>query len=332
VLTLSRAAEALMEPRRVPVSTGDLRPLHDRICAALFESRPGRKVQRIGLYDVVDRIGQSETRTVFLAKHRHIRTRPLTILKVFHFDVGASASEKERQIESIFHDTNAIRLLGAHPNLVDTGDFFAWEADRFVLPTEYVEGGRPLEDWLAEDAERGISFARKADVVAKVARGLAHAHARGVIHRDIRPRNIVLAPGGVVKLVNFDLALIRDHPEVGDPKGLARRLDRRYAAPEVIADPATASERSDIYSLGIVFHELMTGERPYEDGGDFVGCRVQPVDRRRVAEAIRAAGGAGLPRSPEDAASVVERMCRCDPKERYASMAEVKEDLAIIGE
>ena len=117
-----------------------------------------------------------------------------------------------------------MRLLGAHPNLIDTSDLFAWDDTKFVQPSEYLENGRPLEVLLQKEEDRSLSWKEKADIIAKMARGLRHAHKRGVIHRDIRPLNVVIAPNGVVKLVNFDLALVKSAP------GLALRgLEDRVA-------------------------------------------------------------------------------------------------------
>lgn len=333
VIRLDEAADHLTDPERMAVRTTDIRPLHDTISEALFGTRPRRKVSRIGLYDVIERINQTDTRTVFLAAHRHIRTRPKTILKVFHFDVYESEEEKKRRIEAIFHDQDAMRLLGAHPNLIATGDMFAWEDDQFVLPTEYLDGGRPLETLLAREEDRALSWAEKADIVAKTARGLRHAHSRGVIHRDIRPLNVVVAPGGVVKLVNFDLAMIQGSPDLSDPRGLATRLDRRYVAPEVRRDPAAATRRSDIYSLGIVFYELLTGRRPYDDVDQVIASGAEaPLDREILLAELATPGSEDFMASPEDAADVVLRMCRADPAERHASMDEVIEDLEILAE
>ena len=329
VIRLDEAFDHFTDASKLPVATRDISPLHDAIAEALFGSKPSRKVSRIGLYDVVEKINQTDTRTVFLAKHRYIRTRPQTILKVFHFDVYAPEEDRSRQIESIFHDQDAMRILGAHPNLIGTGDMFAWDDDKFVLPTEYVDRGRPLEVLLAKDGETSLAWTQKADIVAKMARGLRHAHSRGVIHRDIRPLNVVVAPDGVVKLVNFDLALIEGSPELNDPKGLKRRLDVRYAAPEVISDPGSATRRSDVYSLGIVFYELITGERPYEDPRE---ARSPPVDRDRLVAALAQAQGGRILRSPQDAAEVIERMCRIDPRQRYEGVDGVIEDLAILSD
>lgn len=209
---------------------------------------------------------------------------------------------------------------------------FAWDDNKFVLPTEYMEGGHPLDYWLDRDADERMDWPVKTKIISAVARGLRHAHKHGVIHRDIRPHNIVYAPSGAVKLVNFDLALLRGEPEVGDPKGLARRLDRRYVAPEVWRDPARASEASDIYSLGIVFYELVTGERPIEDVEDAIARGRVPLDHGRLVEALTRTEKDDNKDAPEDAATVIEKMCALDPGERYQRVGAVVEDLAIIGE
>ena len=326
VLCLPEAIDEIRAPRGGRPGR-NISPLHDRICQSLFNMSPRKRVNQIGLYDIVERISQNDRRTVFLGHHRHIKTRPQTILKVFHFNIYASEAEKQKQIEAIFHDQNSLRLLGAHPNLIDTGDFFAWEDNKFVLPTEYVDGGRPLRMWVDEGVAAKAPYAKKSEAITAVARGLAHAHKHGVIHRDVRPMNIVVARSGVVKLVNFDLALIKGHPEVGDPKGLADRVDRRYSAPEVLANPGAATEASDIYSLGVVFHELMTGITP--DGAEDSRAALNQDD---VRKAIVAAGPSGFDKSPADVAGVIAQMCHPDPKERYQRMEEVKEDLAIIGQ
>jgi serine/threonine-protein kinase len=117
-----------------------------------------------------------------------------------------------------------MRLLGAHPNLIVTGDMFAWDDNKFVLPTEFIEDGQTLEQMLARGAEDELTWARKAELAIKVAHGLQHAHKNGVVHRDVRPLNVVVAPGGVVKLVNFDLGADRG------VAGLQRSQGARAAA------------------------------------------------------------------------------------------------------
>lgn len=332
VIHLSEAAEYLSNPRNIPVSVKPITHLHDMICEVLFNHRPSQKVKQLGLYDILEKINQTEDRTVFLAKHRFIRTRPKTILKVFHFDAYQKEEEKRAQIEAIFHDSEAMRLLGAHPNLIDTSDLFAWDDTKFVQPSEYIENGRPLELLLQKEEDRQITWKEKADIVAKMARGLRHAHGRGVIHRDIRPWNVVVAPEGVVKLVNFDLALVRSAPGLA-VRGLEDRLDPRYTAPEVWKDPAAATPASDIYSLGVVFYQLITSQTPYDDIEKVMKTGDEtPLDRELLLKELSTPGSEDFMESPHDAVGIIERMTRRDPRARYKTMDEVMEDLAIIGD
>lgn len=166
--------------------------------------------------------------------------------------------------------------------------------------------------------------------MAKMARGLGHAHKNGVVHRDIRPLNVVVAPGGVVKLVNFDLAFLGGSPQLSDPKGLAQRLDPPYTAPEVWRDPSSASRRSDIYSLGILFYELITSRQPYADVSALDSKSETPLDRELLLSELSTSGSEDFMGSPKDAADVIARMCRRDPAERYESVDGVIEDLAIL--
>jgi hypothetical protein len=331
IVRLDQVAEHLTDPERLPVRPGDIRALRPLIEAALAGSAASHKVERIGLYDVITKINQTPTRTVFLARHRFIRTRPKNILKVYHFDIYSSDEEKQRQIEAIFHDQDAMRLLGAHPNLIVTGDMFAWDDNKFVLPTEFIEDGQTLEQMLARGAEDELSWARKAELAIKVARGLQHAHKHGVVHRDIRPLNVVVAPGGVVKLVNFDLALLESAPAFSAPKGLERRLDRGYCAPELVRDPQSATRRSDIYSLGVLLYRLITGQAPYADIEQALDAgRDPPLDLELLRSELTSSGSKDFMDSPEDAVGVITRMCRLDPAQRYADMDGVLEDLAIL--
>lgn len=331
VIQLKDALDYFTDARRIPVQTTDITRQHNAICAALFGGvQPGKKVTQIGLYEVIERINQTETRTVFMAKHRYIKTRPKTILKVFHFDMYTSPEERERQIERIFHDQDACRLLGAHPNLIDTSDMFAWEDNKFVLPTEYIDNARPLAMLLEQQEDRGVTWKEKADWIAKMARGLQHAHSRGVIHRDLRPMNVVIAPKGIVKLVNFDLAKVKGSPIQYSQDRLRDRLEPRYVAPETYLDPHNADERSDIFSLGAIFYELITSKPPYQDAQKALDEPETPFDRELLLSELSTPGSEDFMGSPQDALAVIEKMLRRDPAQRYQTVAEVIEDLAIL--
>ncbi len=224
-----------------------------------------------------------------------------------------------------------MRLIGVHPNIIDTSDMFAWGDNKFVSPTEYVEHGRPLSVLLEKGQDRKITWKEKADIVSKMALGLRHAHANGVIHRDIRPLNVVVAPEGVVKLVNFDLAMITSSPELSTPKGLKTRLSKEFVAPEVWKAPEKANTVSDIYSLGILFYMLITSEAPYEDIEKVIESGEDtPLDMALLHSELATPGSEDFMASPDDAAGVIVRMTHQDPKKRYQTVDEVIEDLSIL--
>jgi hypothetical protein len=329
VVHLRDAVDRLSDPKYLPVSTGNVRALHDMICEALFTSRPAQRIQQIGLYDIVEKLGQDDRFTTFLARHRFIHTQPVTVLKVYHLDVYAPADEKQHRLREIFHGQDGMRLLRTHPNLVGTGDMFAWNDDCFVEPTEYVEGGQVLEVLLSEHRERTLTWEEKAQIIKGVAGGLAHAHRCGVIHRDVRPRNIVVGPRGVVKLGNFDLAYIPDAPNLSIAASIREHFDRRYVAPAVWENPRDVVPASDVYSLGLVFFELITGQPPQHDVEAVLAGKGPAIDTDLLTAKLSRKGSPDFMSDPAGAAEIIGRMCAPQRSERYATLAEALEDLAI---
>jgi serine/threonine protein kinase len=329
VVHLRDAVTRLGDPKCLPVSTGNVSGLHNMICEALFAMRPAQRVHRIGLYDIVEKLDQDDRFTVFLARHQFIRTQPLTVLKVYHLDVYATADEKQSRIREIFHSHDAMRVLGAHPNLVRCGDMFAWNDDSFVEPVGYVEGGQLLEWLLDKRSERALTWDEKTRIIKGVSAGLAHAHKHGVIHRDVRPRNIVIAPGGVVKLGNFDLAYIPNAPSPGVASSVRGHLDRRYVAPAVWQNPSDVVPASDVYSLGLVFYQLITGQPPRHDVEAVLAGKGPAIDAELLAAELRRAGSPNFMSDAEGAVEIIGRMCAPERADRYATLAEAMEDLAI---
>jgi hypothetical protein len=330
VVNLRSAIDRMSDPKFLPVSTGNVAALADMVCEALFTTRPAKKVQRIGLYDVVMKLDQDDRFTLFLARNRYIHTRPLTVLKVYNLDVYGSAAEKEYRLREIFHGQDAMRILGAHPNLVRTGDMFAWNDDCFVEPTDFIEGGQVLEWLLDKHCERGLTWDEKVRIIKGVAAGLAHAHRHGVIHRDVRPRNIVVGPGGVVKLGNFDLAYIPDAPNLSITQSVRDHFDRRFVPPAVWENPSDVVPASDVYSLGLVFYQLITGEPPRHTVEAVLAGKGLAIDADLLTAKLSRKGTPDFMSDPAGAAEVIGRMCAPQRSDRYMTLAEALEDLAIL--
>jgi serine/threonine protein kinase len=329
VVHLRDAIERLGDPKWLPVSTGNVSGLHDMVCESLFTTRPAQHIQRIGLYDIVEKLDQDDRFTTFLARHRFIHTQPLTVLKVFHQDIYASEEAKQYRLREIFHGQDGMRLLGAHPSLVRTGDMFAWSDDSFVEPTEYVEGGHLLEVLLSEHRERTLTWEEKTQIIKGVAGGLAHAHRHGVIHRDVPPRNIVVGRQGIVKLGNFDLAYIPGAPNLSIANSVRTHFDRRYIAPAVWEDPRDVVPASDVYSLGLVFYQLITGRPPRHDVEAVLAGKGLAIDADLLAAELSRDGSPNFMTDPAGATEIIARMCAPQRSDRYASLAEAIEDLSI---
>jgi serine/threonine-protein kinase len=209
-----------------------------------------------------------------------------------------------------------------------TGDMFAWSDDSFVEPEDYLDHGELLEALLEHHGERTLTWEEKARIIKGVAAGLAHAHRLGVIHRDVRPRNILVAPHAV-KLANFDLARIPNAPNLSIAKSVREHFDPRYVAPAVWQDPRDVSPASDIYSLGLVFYQLITGQPPRHDAEAVLGGAGPAIDMELLREELSRSGSPNFMNDPAGAAEVIGRMCAPERSDRYGTLREVLDDLAI---
>ena len=217
----------------------------------------------LGQYVIEDNVGRGVTGRVYRARHRTMN-RPVA-LKVLSPDLTQQNTARQ-----IFHDgvRSAARLN--HPNIVTTYD--ANEVgDRFYVVLEYVDG--PSVNALIE--QRGpLPWNEACEIVRQAALGLKHAHDQGMTHRNLTPGNVLIArnpkgPGALVKLTDFGLAALsptaRNAPLEQTPLPPAFAANLRYAAPDR-ASSAANDPRVDLYSLGGIFHLLLTGRPPSADG------------------------------------------------------------------
>jgi serine/threonine protein kinase len=182
---------------------------------------------------------------------------------------------------------------------------------------------------LDKHSERALTWDEKTRIIKGVAAGLAHAHKHGVIHRDVRPRNIVIAPGGIVKLGNFDLAFIPNAPDLSIATSVREHFDRRYVAPAVWENPSDVVPASDVYSLGLVFYQLITGQPPLHDVEAVLAGKGPAIDTDLLTAKLSRKESPDFMSDPAGAAEIIGRMCAPQRADRYATLAEAMEDLAI---
>lgn len=232
-------------------------------------------------------------------------------LKVLHHLSGASAKSLARFRRGA---ESAARL--DHPNIVRMlGQGTAKHLHYYVM--ELVDGAPLSPDSLPSDHhDRYKSIAQ---LIAQAADALAYAHERSIIHRDIKPGNLLVTEDGIVKMADFGLAKVADDPGVTVHGELLGSL--AYMSPEqVSAGNQSVDHRTDIYSLGATLYELLTSQHPF------------PAKQRREALRRIAVGDITLPRSivpnvPKDLETICLKAMALRPRDRYQTAAEMADDL-----
>jgi serine/threonine-protein kinase len=242
---------------------------------------------------------------VYLAEHQ-VMERPVA-LKVIRPDLTA----RPELVERFRREARAVAQL-AHPNIVAAYD--AEQAgDCHFLVMEYVEG-TDLARWLKGHSP--LPTANACGYIRQAALGLQHAHERHLVHRDLKPRNLMRLPSGQVKILDFGLALLAR--SAGDAETEAGVIvgTPDYMAPEQANDAHAADIRADIYSLGCTLYELLSGRPPFPGGGLLDKLRRQAAEEPTPLAQLR-------PDLPAALVGVVAQMMAKDPARRYQTPAEV---------
>jgi tRNA A-37 threonylcarbamoyl transferase component Bud32 len=277
-------------------------------------------------YRVAELLGVGGMGAVYKAEHL-LMERPVA-LKV----INRSLMDSPAMVERFRREVRAAARL-THPNIVHAYD--AEQAgDTHFLVMEYVEG----KSLAAVVAERGpLPVVGACEYIRQAALGLQHAHERGMVHRDVKPQNLMLTPEGQVKILDFGLArFARESAPATTPQEISRRAATPaleavtqvgmvmgtpdYIAPEQACNAREADIRADIYSLGCTLYDLLAGHAPFPEGTpeDKVLAHVERMPRPLTD--IR-------PDVPAELARVVERMLAKDPAARFQTPAEVAEAL-----
>jgi serine/threonine protein kinase len=258
-------------------------------------------------YDVVRPLGSGGMGEVYLARDRVLgRDVALKVLRKQYAGDDEFAERFKREAMS------AASL--SHPNIVQVYDRGETEEGASYIAMEYVPGGT-LKEWISREGP--LEAADAAGIGAQVAEALGAAHDRGMVHRDIKPQNVLLAARGGAKVADFGIARAGSSATIsrtGSVMGTAG-----YMSPEqALGKPATP--KSDLYSLGVVLYEALTGELPYTADNPIA------VSMKHVNEPLQPPIELN-PRIPRGMNALVTKLLAKDPENRYADAEELANDL-----
>ncbi|HNQ23688.1 MAG TPA: protein kinase [Phycisphaerae bacterium] len=284
----------------------------ERISLDLDDDSMYRPAQQIPGFQILGKIGQGAMAVVF--KARQLSLDRVVAIKV----LPRRLSENQEFVDRFYREGRAAAQLN-HPNIV--GAYDVGEAGGYhYFVMEYIDG-QTAYDILQQKGRMDEKAAL--ECVLQVARALEHAHARGFIHRDVKPKNIMLTKAGVVKLADMGLAR-----EVSDYETAAAEAGRAYGTPYYISPEQIRGEikidfRADIYALGATFYHMVTGRVPYD------GPTPSVVMHKHLKEPLippdhvntRLSSGIG---------EIIEVMMAKNPDDRYASTSDLIEDLQAV--
>ena len=272
---------------------------------------------RVGNYDLLDRLGAGGMGTVFKARHR--RMKRIVALKV----LAANLSGNPLFVKRFQREVETIASLG-HPNIVMAYDADEAEAGHFLV-MEFVNG-RDLAACI--EREGTFSLTRAVNCILQTARGLAYAHSQDIIHRDIKPHNLLLDETGAVKITDLGLARL-NHGTGGPAAGADVTMaggaigTADYMPPEQALDATTIDHRADIYSLGCTLHFLLSGKPP------FSGPTIMAILLAHQGAPIPALRSV-QPQTPERLEALFQNMLAKKAAQRTQTMAEVVAELEAI--
>jgi serine/threonine protein kinase len=269
----------------------------------------------MGVYQLLDRLGQGGMGTVWRAWHTRLkRTVALKTLRAEWMGNALAVVRFQREME-------AVGKLD-HPNLIRATDAGEAAGVHFLV-MDFAEGTDAAKVVLRHGP---LPIADACEVVRQAALGLQHAHEAGLVHRDVKPSNLMVTPQGQVKVLDLGLALLHGAPdEVGELTGSHQGMGTAdYMAPEQCASAHDVDVRADVYSLGCTLYKLLSGRAPFSGPEYRAPLKKMEAHAREPAPPLRDR----RPEVPAGLVGVLDRMLAKDPAARFATPGAVAAALA----
>jgi len=258
--------------------------------------------QSLGRYHILEQLGEGGMATVYKAYDTRLeRDVAVKVIRVDQFSPAALV----RVLQRFEREAKSLAKL-SHPNIVGVIDYGEHEGVPFLV-MEYLPGGT-----LKQRLGKPIRWQEAARMLLPIASGLAYAHQRGVLHRDVKPSNILIGDSGEPMLTDFGIAKILEGGDAQTLTGTGIGVGTpEYMAPEQWT--GGAGPQADIYSLGVVFYEIVTGRKPY------VADTPAAVLLKQATEPLPRPGQY-VPGLPEAVEKVLLKALARKPEDRYADM------------
>lgn len=262
-------------------------------------------------YEIIKTIGEGGMANVYLANDT-ILDRKVAI-KVLRGDL----SNDEKFIRRFQREALSVSNL-SHPNIVEVYDV-GEEDGQYYIVMEYIEG-KTLKQLLKK--RETLTLPEVIDIMLQLTDGLAHAHESYIIHRDIKPQNIMILDNGLVKITDFGIAMALNATQLTQTNSVMGSV--HYLPPEQ-ANGKSATVKSDIYSLGILMYELITGSVPFK------GDNAVEIALKHMKEKIPSIRKQN-PTIPQSVENIVIKATAKNPRNRYDSVKEMHDDLEVCME
>ncbi|WP_185731441.1 serine/threonine protein kinase [Larkinella rosea] len=263
----------------------------------------GRLIQH---YRIETLLGEGGMGTVYQATDMLLQR--LVAVKMLHSHLVSQTTFMER-----FRNEALILARLNHPNIAVVYNFLQEGSDYFMA-MEYVEGDS-LEPLIRRAG--AMSPAVAAEIVRQGLEGMAHAHRKGILHRDIKPANLMLTPEGTIKLMDFGIARVKGEQRLTQANRIVGTLE--YMAPELI-EGQEPSPASDIYAMGVLLYELLSGKLPFASRTDYelmqAIVREKPMPLRKLHGQI-----------PKELEAIVQKALEKNPAKRFADAKEFQKAL-----
>ena len=222
---------------------------------AMAKAAPGMEGRQLRGYELIREIGRGGMGTVYLAERADGTYRKQVAIKIVHDE------KKNSEILERFRQEREILASLDHPNIAKLLDGGSTEEGLPYFVMELVDG-QPIHRWCDE---RKLNVGQRLELFRNVCAAVQYAHQHLVVHRDLKPGNILVTADGTVKLLDFGIAKLVDTAPTGELPAtitMMRLMTPEYASPEQVKGEAITT-LTDVYSLGVVLYELLTGHRPY---------------------------------------------------------------------